>query len=39
MRGAKKAEGINFFTRSEWPKLDLADYLEAEDRAHFLGRK
>ena len=39
MRGVKKAEGINFFTRSEWPKLDLADYLEAEDRAHFLGRK
>jgi 2,5-furandicarboxylate decarboxylase 1 len=39
MRGAQKAEGINFFTRSEWPRLDLADYLEAQDRELFLGRK
>ena len=38
MRAVKKAEGINFFTRSEWPRLDLADYLEAEDRALFLKR-
>ena len=35
----KKGEGISFFTRSEWPNVEFADYLEAEDRKHFIGRK
>jgi hypothetical protein len=39
MRNVKKGDKISFFTRSEWPKLDLAEYLEAEERARFLARK
>jgi len=35
----KKGEGISFFTRSEWPKVEFADYLEGEDRKNFTGRK
>ncbi|MGH7834019.1 MAG: UbiD family decarboxylase [Candidatus Binatia bacterium] len=39
MRNVKKGDNISFFTRSEWPKLDLAEYLEPDDRARFLARK
>jgi 3-polyprenyl-4-hydroxybenzoate decarboxylase len=39
IRNVKKGDGISFFTRSEWPKVDFADYLETEDREHFIGRK
>jgi 2,5-furandicarboxylate decarboxylase 1 len=39
IRNVKKGDGVSFFTRSEWPKVDFADYLEAEDRNHFIGRK
>jgi 2,5-furandicarboxylate decarboxylase 1 len=37
IRNVKKGDGISFFTRSEWPKVDFADYLEAEDRKHLIG--
>lgn len=39
IRNVKKGDGISFFTRSEWPEVDLADYLKAEDRKHFFSRK
>jgi UbiD family decarboxylase len=39
IRGVKKGDDISFFTRSEWPKVDFADYLEPEDRSRLLGRK
>jgi len=36
-RNVTKGDNIGFFTRSEWPKVELAEYLEAEDRRSFLG--
>jgi UbiD family decarboxylase len=38
MRNVNKGEGIGFFTRSEWPKVDFGDYLDAEERQRFIGR-
>ncbi len=36
-RNVKKGEDIGFFTRSEWPVVNFADYLEAGDRERLLG--
>ena len=33
---AEVAPGITFFTKSTWPKIDLADYLDDEDRKRLL---
>jgi UbiD family decarboxylase len=38
LRQMKKGEDIGFFTRSEWPTVNLADYLEVEDRRRLRGR-
>jgi hypothetical protein len=35
----KKGDDISFFTRSEWPKVEIGDYLDPEDRRRLLGRK
>jgi len=37
-RQVQKGEGMTFFTRSEWPGVDLADYFEPKDRDRFLRR-
>lgn len=39
LRQVQKGKGITFFTKSEWPKANLSDYLEPNDRERFRERQ
>ncbi|MBI2369634.1 MAG: UbiD family decarboxylase [Deltaproteobacteria bacterium] len=37
-RAMKRPDGLSHFSRSEWPPVELAEYLDPEDRKRWYGR-